>query len=77
MGGAETEADRYGPVPVVRIAFATTVPEVLGDDDVDRPLHEAAFALAEISSTTAYGRIPMVRLDRLRPRGDQVGVGRG
>ena len=30
----------------MRIAFATTVPEVLGDDDVDRPLHEVAFALA-------------------------------
>jgi len=27
----------------VRVAFATTVPEVLGDDDIDRPLHEAAF----------------------------------
>jgi hypothetical protein len=32
----------------VRIAFATTVPEVVGDDDVDRPRHEAAFALAEM-----------------------------
>jgi glutathione synthase/RimK-type ligase-like ATP-grasp enzyme len=27
----------------VRIAFATTVPAVIGHDDVDRPFHEAAF----------------------------------
>ncbi len=27
----------------MRIAFATTGPEVIGHDDVDRPLHEAAF----------------------------------
>jgi len=30
----------------VRIAFASTVPEVLAHDDVDRPRHEAAFARA-------------------------------
>jgi hypothetical protein len=30
----------------VHIAFATTTPEVLGDDDVDRPLHESSFARA-------------------------------
>ncbi len=33
----------------MHIAFATTVPEVLGHDDVDRSLHEAAFARADLS----------------------------
>jgi glutathione synthase/RimK-type ligase-like ATP-grasp enzyme len=32
----------------VRIAFATTAPEVLGEADADRPLHEEAFARAGI-----------------------------
>ncbi len=30
----------------MRIAFATAGPDVVGDDDVDRPMHEAAFARA-------------------------------
>ncbi len=34
--------------PVVRIAFATTTPEVLGYEDIDRPLHEEAFARAGV-----------------------------
>ena len=35
-------------MPVVRIAFVTAVPEVVGDADADRPLHEETFARAGI-----------------------------
>ena len=48
----------------MRIAFATTVPEVLGNDDVDRPLHEAAFALAEMELDYCVWSDPTVRWDR-------------
>lgn len=47
----------------MRIAFATTVPEFVGDDDVDRPLHEAAFALADMELDYCIWSDPTVPWD--------------
>lgn len=46
------------------IAFATTTPEVLGDDDVDRPLHESAFARAGLELDHCVWWDPEVEWDR-------------
>jgi hypothetical protein len=48
----------------VRIAFATTVPQVVGSDDIDRPLHEAAFDRAGMELHHCVWWEPAVLWDR-------------
>ena len=46
------------------VAFVTTAPEVLGHEDVDRPLYEAAFARAGLALDHRVWWDPDVRWDR-------------
>ncbi len=48
----------------MRIAFATTTPEVLGDEDADRPLHEEAFARAGVDLDHCVWWDPEIEWDR-------------
>jgi hypothetical protein len=48
----------------VTVAFVTTAPEVLGHEDVDRPLYEAAFARAGLALDHRVWWDPDVRWDR-------------
>jgi len=48
----------------VTVAFVTTTPEVLGHEDVDRPMHEAAFARADLALDHRVWWDPDVRWDR-------------
>ncbi len=47
----------------MRIAFATTATEVVGDGDVDRPLHDAAFARAGVDLDHPAWHDPSVAWD--------------
>ena len=62
---------------MVKVALATTSDDALGEEDEDRPLHEAAFARAGVIPEYCQRQDPSVRRDRwdlvvVRPVWDHV-----